>query len=74
MDSTSSGGLGTTSVQSNDHPVVFEFGVERYEIAAVPEEVKQPRLDVGHYHLGVESECLPVGEITPQGRPVGALR
>ena len=56
-------------MRSNDHPVVFEFGVERYEIAAVPEEVEQPRPDVGHYHLGVESECLPVGEIIPKADP-----
>ena len=39
---------------SVDHPVVFEFGVEHYEIAAVPEEVEQPRPDVGHDHLGVK--------------------
>ena len=56
-------------MRSNDHPVVFEFGVESYEIAAVPEEVEQPRPDVGHYHLAVESECLPVGEIISTADP-----
>ena len=54
---------------SVDHPVVFEFGVEHYEIAAVPEEVEQPRPDEGHYHLGVDTECLPVGEIIPKADP-----
>ena len=49
--------------------MVFEFGVDSYEIAAVPEEVKQPQPDVGHYHLGVESECLPVGEIISKADP-----
>ena len=50
---------------SVDRPVVFEFGVEDYEITAVSEEVEQPRPDVGHDHLGVDTECRPVGEIIP---------
>ena len=54
---------------SVDHPVVFEFGIENCEIAAVPEEVEQPRPDVGHDHLGVDTECLPVGEIIPMADP-----
>ena len=38
---------------SVDNPVMFEFGIENYELAAVPEEVEQPRPGMGHHHLGV---------------------
>ena len=53
----------------NEIPVVFEFGIENYEIAAVPEEVEQARAGMGHFHLGVDTECLPAGEEIPQGAP-----
>ena len=49
--------------------MVFEFGSEHYEIGAVPETVEQVREGVGHYHLGVDAECLPAGEIVPQADP-----
>ena len=51
---------------SVDHPVVVEFGVEHYEIAAVPEEVEQPRPNVRHYHLGVK-EFLGVHALVSLG-------
>ena len=54
---------------SVDVPVVFEFGSENFEIGAVPETVEQVREGVGHYHLGVDAECLPGGEIVPQADP-----
>ena len=54
---------------SVDVPVVFEFGSENFEISPVPEEAAAPREGMGHYHLGVDTECLPVGEIIPQGDP-----
>jgi len=54
---------------SVDVPVVFEFGSENFEIGAVPETVEQVREAVGHYHLGVDAECLPAGEIVPQADP-----
>ena len=54
---------------SVDVPVVFEFGIENYEIGVVPETVEQVREGVGHYHLGVDAECLPAGEIIPQAAP-----
>ena len=54
---------------SVDVPVVFEFGTENFEIGAVPEPVEQVRGGVGHYHLGVDAECLPAGEIIPQADP-----
>jgi hypothetical protein len=49
--------------------VAFEFGVENFEIGAVPDPMDSVRAAVGHYHLGVGSECLPVGEIVPQAAP-----
>ena len=54
---------------SVDNPVVFEFGIENYELSAVPEEVEQPRPGMGHHHLGVDTECLPPGTEIPQGDP-----
>ena len=54
---------------SADNPVPFEFGIEDYELAAVPEEVDQPRSGMGHHHLGLNTECLQVGEVIPQGNP-----
>ena len=54
---------------SVDIPVVFEFGVENYEIGAVPENVEEPRPGVGHYHLGVETTCLPSEQIIESGNP-----
>ena len=49
--------------------VAFEFGVENFEISPVPDPMNAVREAVGHYHLGVAAECLPVGEIIPQGDP-----
>jgi hypothetical protein len=54
---------------SVDVPLAFEFGMEGFEIGAVPETVEQVREGVGHYHLGVDAECLPAGEIVPQAAP-----
>ena len=54
---------------SVDVPVVFEFGSENIEVGAVPETVEHVRDGVGHYHLGVDAECLPGGEIVPQADP-----
>ena len=52
-----------------EYPVVFEFGIENYEIAAAPDAVAQARSGVGHYHLGVNTGCLPPGEVIPQREP-----
>ena len=54
---------------SVDSPVPFEFGIESYELAAVPEEVVQPRVHMGHHHLGLNTDCLPAGEVIPKGDP-----
>ena len=56
---------------SSDHDVELEFGSENYMISAIPEgfdpEADEPRADMGHYHVGVDTGCLPAGEIIPQG-------
>ena len=50
-----------------DTPVAFEFGMENYELGAVPENVVTVRDGVGHHHLGVNTDCLAAGEVIPQG-------
>ena len=52
---------------SSDFDLQMEFGIENYEISPIPEEFETPRSDVGHFHVGVDTDCLPVGEIIPQG-------
>ncbi len=54
---------------SVDIPVAFEFGSENFEISPVPEDFEQPRADMGHYHLGVDVECLAGGTVIEQGTP-----
>ena len=55
----------------SDDVIDIEFGAENYPISAIPEgfdqETGTPRDSVGHYHLGYDTGCLPVGEIIPQG-------
>ena len=53
-------------------PVRFEFGAENYQVGAVPEgEITeaQVRPNVGHFHLGVDQDCLPPGQEIPRGKP-----
>ena len=51
-------------------PVHLKFGIENYKIAAVPEgDVKTARPGVGHYHVGVEQDCLKPGETIVKGTP-----
>ncbi len=50
-------------------PVSMEFAISNYDISPVPEEVETPRDGMGHHHVGIDTECLPVGEIVPQGDP-----
>ena len=54
---------------SVDVPVAFEFGTENYEISPVPEAVEEARMNMGHFHLGVDTDCLTVGEVIPQSDP-----
>jgi hypothetical protein len=51
-------------------PVKFVFGADDFTIAPVPEgTVESVRAATGHYHLGVEADCLPVGQEIPRGTP-----
>lgn len=48
-------------------PVKFVFANEQVQISPVPAgEVKEARADMGHYHLGVDTDCLPAGTAIPK--------
>jgi len=48
-----------STVQSTTH---LMFGAENFEIAAVPEgELTETRPALGHYHVAVDTPCLPAG-------------
>ena len=52
----------------NGHKV--EFGSETFTIAAVPAgEVTVVRAGTGHYHLGLDTDCLPPGSEIPKADP-----
>ncbi len=57
---------------SSDHDVELEFGAENYMISAIPDgfdpEADEPRADMGHYHVGIDTGCLSAGEIIPEGQ------
>lgn len=51
-------------------PVALEFGAEDFTIAAVPEgTLTETRPALGHYHIGVDAECLPAGAEIPKASP-----
>jgi hypothetical protein len=51
-------------------PVRLRFGIENYELAAVPAgTVEKSRPNVGHHHVGVDTECLPPGTVIPKANP-----
>ncbi len=51
-------------------PVKLKFGVKNLEVSAVPAgEVTTPRPGVGHFHIGVDTECLPPGALIPKAAP-----
>jgi hypothetical protein len=50
----------------------FEFGNDRLTIAAVPPGELTPaqvRPGMTHYHLGVDTDCLPAGTAIPKADP-----
>ena len=50
----------------------FEFGSDMYQIAAVPEgeiTADQVRSGIGHFHLGVDKDCVPAGQEIVRGTP-----
>jgi len=51
-------------------PVRLEFGVENYQVAAVPAgTVTESRPNIGHHHVGVDADCLPPGTAIPRAAP-----
>lgn len=51
-------------------PVHIVFGSDMFTIAAVPQgDVTDVRPNTGHYHLGVDTDCLPVGSVIPKANP-----
>jgi len=53
-------------------PVKARFGLEGYELAAVPQGTitpEQVRANVGHHHLGIDMDCLPPGTEIVKGTP-----
>src|SRR5262245_47304946 len=51
-------------------PVHFVFGSEKITIAPVPEgDVVTPRPNTGHYHLGVDTDCMSPNQVIPKGTP-----
>jgi hypothetical protein len=56
--------------ESVKSPVQFEFGSGNFQISPVPAgEVTSARPGMGHYHLGVDTDCLPVGTVIPKADP-----
>jgi hypothetical protein len=51
-------------------PVTLRFGIENYEIAAVPTgEVTSARAGIGHHHVAIDTDCLPPGTVIPKAAP-----
>jgi uncharacterized protein DUF4399/uncharacterized protein DUF6130 len=51
-------------------PVTLEFGVENYQVAAVPPGTPtESRPNIGHHHVGVDADCLPPGTVIPRASP-----
>ena len=50
-------------------PVAMEFMASNLNISPVPEEVETPREGIGHHHVAIDTECLPVGEEIPRADP-----
>ena len=50
-------------------PVAMEFMASNLNISPVPSEVDTPREGMGHHHVAIDTECLPVGEEIPQADP-----
>ena len=51
-------------------PVHLEFGAQAFTIAAVPQgTVTETRPSLGHYHIGLDADCLPAGTAIPRAAP-----
>ena len=50
--------------------VTLRYGIENYELGAVPAgTVTMARPGLGHHHVAVDAECLPVGTAIPKAAP-----
>jgi hypothetical protein len=51
-------------------PVHLKFGIENYQLAAVPQgTVETARPGIGHHHVGVDQDCLAPGTTIVKGTP-----
>jgi hypothetical protein len=51
-------------------PAHLEFGAQDFTIAAVPQgTVTDTRPNLGHYHVGLDTDCLPPGTAIPRAAP-----
>jgi len=72
---SSGGGSRVFFIQPKDgdtvkSPVHMEFGSDQITISPVPQgTVETPRAGMGHHHLGVDTDCLPTGEVIPKASP-----
>ena len=44
----------------------FVFATDNYQISPVPKDAKEARPNMGHFHLGVNTDCLPPGTTIPK--------
>lgn len=44
----------------------FVFATDNYQISPVPADAKEARPNMGHFHLGVDTDCLPAGTTIPK--------
>ena len=42
------------------------FGADNYQISPVPADAKEARPNMGHFHFGVNTDCLPPGTTIPK--------
>ena len=51
-------------------PVHLKFGIENYQLAAVPPgTVETSRPGMGHHHVGIDTDCLSPGATIVKGTP-----
>jgi|RhiMethySRZTD1v2_1073278.scaffolds.fasta_scaffold34590_6 uncharacterized protein DUF4399 len=44
----------------------FVFATDNYQISPVPKDAKEARPNMGHFHLGVDTDCLAPGTTIPK--------
>jgi len=49
-------------------PVSLEFGIENFEIVAAQDPIVIEE-GKGHHHLGINTDCLPAGEVIVKAEP-----